>query len=73
MFLEAYKRWMETDLEEPALKAELESIEGNEEAVTEDITPTEQTTQIKESPIPSKEENQSQIPKVYTVQKGDTL
>ena len=31
MFLEDYKRWMETDLEDPALKAELESIEGNEE------------------------------------------
>ena len=33
MFLEAYKRWMETDLEDPALKAELESIEGNEEEI----------------------------------------
>ena len=33
MFLEAYKRWMETELEDPALKAELESIEGNEEEI----------------------------------------
>ena len=33
MFLEAYKRWMDTDLEDPALKAELESIEGNEEEI----------------------------------------
>ncbi len=33
MFLEAYKRWMETDLEDPALKAELQSIEGNEEEI----------------------------------------
>ena len=33
MFLEAYKRWMETDLEDSALKAELESIEGNEEEI----------------------------------------
>ena len=33
MYLEAYKRWMETDLEDPALKAELQSIEGNEEEI----------------------------------------
>ena len=33
MFLEDYKRWMEADLEDPALKAELESIEGNEEEI----------------------------------------
>ncbi|MBQ8857181.1 MAG: phospho-sugar mutase [Lachnospiraceae bacterium] len=33
MYLEAYKRWMETDLEDAALKAELESIEGNEEEI----------------------------------------
>ena len=33
MFLEDYKRWMATDLEDPALKAELESIEGNEEEI----------------------------------------
>ena len=33
MFLEDYKRWMETDLEDVALKAELESIEGNEEEI----------------------------------------
>ena len=33
MYMEAYKRWMETDLEDPALKAELESIEGKEEEI----------------------------------------
>lgn len=33
MYLEAYKRWMEADLEDPALKAELESIEGNDEEI----------------------------------------
>ncbi len=33
MYLEDYKRWMETDLEDPALKAELESIEGNDEEI----------------------------------------
>ena len=33
MYLEAYKRWMEADLEDAALKAELESIEGNEEEI----------------------------------------
>ncbi len=33
MYLEAYKRWMETDLEDAALKAELESIAGNEEEI----------------------------------------
>ncbi len=33
MYLEAYKRWMETDLEDPALKEELQSIEGNEEEI----------------------------------------
>ena len=33
MYLEAYKRWMETDLEDAALKAELESIEGNDEEI----------------------------------------
>ena len=33
MFLDDYKRWMETDLEDAALKAELESIEGNEEEI----------------------------------------
>lgn len=35
MYLEAYKRWMEADLEDAALKAELESIEGNEEEIKE--------------------------------------
>lgn len=33
MYLEAYKRWMEADLEDAALKAELESIKGNEEEI----------------------------------------
>lgn len=33
MYLEAYKRWMEADLEDAALKAELESIEGNDEEI----------------------------------------
>ena len=33
MFLDAYKRWMNADLEDPALKTELESIEGNEEEI----------------------------------------
>ena len=33
MFLDDYKRWMNADLEDPALKAELESIEGNEEEI----------------------------------------
>ena len=33
MYLEAYKRWMEADLEDAALKTELESIEGNEEEI----------------------------------------
>ena len=33
MYLEDYKRWMETDLEDPALKEELQSIEGNEEEI----------------------------------------
>ena len=33
MFLDDYKRWMDTDLEDAALKAELESIEGNEEEI----------------------------------------
>ncbi len=33
MFLDDYKRWMNADLEDSALKAELESIEGNEEEI----------------------------------------
>ena len=33
MFLDDHKRWMKADLEDPALKAELESIEGNEEEI----------------------------------------
>ena len=28
-----YKRWMEADLEDAALKTELESIEGNDEEI----------------------------------------
>ena len=33
MYLEAYKRWMEADLEDAALKTELEAIEGNDEEI----------------------------------------
>ena len=33
MYLDDYKRWMEADLEDAALKTELESIEGNEEEI----------------------------------------
>ena len=33
MYMEDYKRWLETDLEDAALKAELESITGNEEEI----------------------------------------
>lgn len=33
MFLEEYKRWMEADLEDPALAEELRSVEGNEEEI----------------------------------------
>lgn len=33
MYMEDYKRWMETDLEDPALKTELESIQGNDEEI----------------------------------------
>ena len=33
MYMEDYKRWMDTDLEDAALKAELESIAGNEEEI----------------------------------------
>ena len=35
MYMDDYKRWMEADLEDPALKAELESIAGNEEEIKE--------------------------------------
>ena len=35
MYLEDYKRWRETELEDSALTAELESIEGNEEEIKE--------------------------------------
>ena len=33
MYMDDYKRWMEADLEDAALKTELESIEGNEEEI----------------------------------------
>ena len=33
MYMEDYKRWLATDLEDAALKAELESIDGNEEEI----------------------------------------
>ncbi len=33
MYMDDYKRWLETDLEDAALKAELESIAGNEEEI----------------------------------------
>ncbi len=33
MYLDAYKRWMEADLEDEALKTELEEIAGNEEEI----------------------------------------
>lgn len=33
MYLEDYKRWSEADLEDPALKEELESIKGNDEEI----------------------------------------
>ena len=35
MYMDDYKRWMEADLEDPALKAELESIAGNVEEIIE--------------------------------------
>ena len=35
MYMEDYKRWLETDLEDAALKAELEEIQGNEEEIKE--------------------------------------
>ena len=35
MYMENYKRWLETDLEDAALKVELESISGNEEEIKE--------------------------------------
>ena len=33
MYMDDYKRWMEADLEDPALKEELESIQGKEEEI----------------------------------------
>ncbi len=35
MYMDAYKRWMEANLEDAALTAELESIAGNEEEIKE--------------------------------------
>ena len=35
MYLDDYKRWKETDLEDAALKEELISIEGKEEEIKE--------------------------------------
>ena len=35
MYMEDYKRWLEADLEDAALKTELESIEGNEDEIKE--------------------------------------
>ena len=35
MYLEDYKRWLEADLEDPALKKELEEIAGKEEEIKE--------------------------------------
>ena len=33
MYMDDYKRWLETELEDAALTAELKSIEGNEEEI----------------------------------------
>ena len=33
MYMEDYKRWAEADLEDAALKTELEAIAGNEEEI----------------------------------------
>ena len=35
MYMDSYKRWLETELEDKALVAELESIQGNEEEIKE--------------------------------------
>ena len=35
MYMDDYKRWMEADLEDAALKAELEAIAGDEEEIKE--------------------------------------
>ncbi len=35
MYMEDYKRWLEAELEDAALKAELEEIQGNEEEIKE--------------------------------------
>ena len=35
MYMDDYKRWLEADLEDAALKTELESIEGNEDEIKE--------------------------------------
>ena len=33
MYMEDYKRWLEADLEDPALKEELASIQGKEDEI----------------------------------------
>ena len=33
MYMDDYKRWLEADLEDAALKAELEAVAGNEEEI----------------------------------------
>ena len=35
MYMDEYKRWMEAELEDFDLKAELQSIEGDEDAIAE--------------------------------------
>lgn len=35
MYQDDYKRWLESELDDPALKAELESIAGNDDEIKE--------------------------------------
>ena len=35
MYMDDYKRWLETELEDPALTAELQSISGQDEQIKE--------------------------------------
>ena len=35
MYLDDYNRWLAADLEDPALKAELEKIQGQDEEIKE--------------------------------------
>ena len=35
MYMKDYQRWLDADLEDAALKAELEAIAGNEEEIKE--------------------------------------